>query len=84
MTEVTGKKYIEELLDKYSAGTRIANVPSNRVGGTNEGLNGDIGSGINGNLILEVPVQNGNIPAGVLQLANQRNVKIRDITGKIY
>jgi hypothetical protein len=58
ISETTGKKYIQELLDKYK--------------------------GIRGKQILEVPVQNGPIPTGVLQLARDKDIIIRDILGKIY
>ena len=82
--ESTGVKYIQELKDKYSPGTVIANVPSNKVGGANSALQGQIGSGVGGQMFLEIPVQTTAIPQSVLNKADELGVVIRDVQGKMY
>ena len=82
--EATGIKYIEELKNKYPPNTKIANVPSNKVGGTNASLKDNIGEGIQGKLFLEIPVQTGSISQSILDVANANFIKIRDVQGKIY
>ena len=67
--------YIREVARKYPPGARIADVPSN----------GDLrGKILNGQLILEVPVQFKAIPRRVLDAAKTFDVKIRDIAGQVY
>jgi len=55
---------------------------------TNKGklaiLNNDIGKGISGKMVLEIPVQSKPIPQSVLDRANLLNIDIRDVQGKIY
>jgi len=67
---------IREASLKYRPGTRFADVPS-----TPEPLRGKT---ITGQLFLEVPVQDREIPAEILAAAKQHKVQIRDVTGKIY
>jgi len=67
---------IREASLKYRPGTRFADVPS-----TPEPLRGKT---ITGQLFLEVPVQDSEIPAEILAAARQYKVQIRDVTGKIY
>ena len=80
--ESTGIKYIQELKDKYSPGTIIANVPSNKIGGTNSTLQSQVD--IRGKMYLEIPVQSAPIPQSVIDRANNLNIDIRDVQGKIY
>lgn len=80
----TGMSYIRELKDKYPQGAIIADVPSNRAGGANAGLESLINTKIRGTQILEVPVQNNPIPQQLLDEAKKYRIKIRDINGKIY
>jgi hypothetical protein len=83
--ESTGIKYIQELKDKYPSGVaKIADVPSNKIGGANSALQGQIGQSINGKMILEIPVQTNSIPQSVISEANKWGIKIRDVQGKIY
>lgn len=82
--ESTGIKYIDELTDKYPPNTKIADVASNKVGGGNATLKNDIGKGIDGKMILEIPVQTKPIPQSILDRANMKGIDIRDIQGKIY
>lgn len=39
---------------------------------------------LEGELILEVPVQTKPVPQAILDEANKRGIIIRDITGKVY
>jgi len=47
-------------------------------------LQSKIGERINGEMILEIPVQTSAIPQLVLSEANKWGIKIRDVQGKIY
>jgi hypothetical protein len=82
--EATGIKYVQELRDKYPAGTKIADVPSNKTGGANASLQGNINNGIAGQMILEIPVQKNGIPQVVINYAKNEGIIIRDIFGTIY
>ena len=84
ISEETAIGYLKELSEKYSPGSVIADVPSNRVG-ANAGIfeeNG--GKTLRGQMILEVPVQENPVPEKVLDYANKHYIKIRDIKGKNY
>jgi hypothetical protein len=83
--ESTGIKYIQELKDKYPSGVaKIADVPSNKIGGANSALQGQISQPVTGQMILEIPVQKNGIHQSVLTEANKWGIKIRDVQGKIY
>jgi hypothetical protein len=73
--ESSGVAYINELSSKYAPGSKIANVPSS---GTLAGQR------LQGQMILEVPVQTGVIPQSVLDAANKNGILIRDVNGKVY
>ena len=84
VSEETAIRYLKELEDKYSPGSIIADVPSNKTG-----VNGDIfkenkGNILDGQMILEVPVQKADIPPNVLDYAKKNDIIIRDVNGKIY
>jgi len=82
--EKTAIGYLKELSEKYSPGSVIADVPSNRVG-ANAGIfeeNG--GKTLRGQMILEVPVQKEPVPESVLRYAIENKIQIRDVKGKIY
>ena len=84
VTEETAIRYLKELEAKYSPGAVIADVSSNRVGanaGIFEENGGDI---LQGQMILEVPVQKEPVPKRVLDYANEHRIKIRDTNNKIY
>ena len=84
ISEKTAIGYLKELSEKYSPGSVIADVPSNRVG-ANAGIfeeNG--GKTLRGRMILEVPVQEEPVPERVLRYAAKEKIKIRDINGKEY
>lgn len=73
--EATAKRYLSEVDRKYAPGTKIAEVPSAK----------DLaGKTLNGQKILEVPVQEKPVPQSVLDAANERNIIIRDPTGHAY
>ena len=83
ITEQTGINYLKELKTKYPPKTQIAKVPSS------QNLINDLKRQgkkleLEGEMILEIPVQNAPIPQSVLDYANKNLIKIRDINGKIY
>lgn len=84
VSEETAIRYLKELLDKYSPGSIIADVPSNKTGSNEKifELNGD--NVLRGQMILEVPVQKKAIPKRILEYAEDRDIQIRDTNGKIY
>jgi hypothetical protein len=75
----TAEEYLAEIDRKYAPGTPIADTPGNR-----EKLGeAEIGRGLDGRKILEVPVQNGPIPQDILDDAARRNIRIRDEQGRV-
>ena len=84
MSEETAIRYLKELEDKYSPGTIIADVPSNKTGVNREIFKVNQGRDLKGQMILEVPVQKAKISPNVLKYATDHNIKIRDIKGKYY
>ena len=74
--EKTAIGYLNELTNKYPPGTQITNSPFNSKALRDDYLKGD--------MILEIPVQNSPIPQNILDIATNKNIKIRDITGKVY
>ena len=84
ISEKTAIGYLKELSEKYSPGSVIADVPSNRVG-ANAGIfeeNG--GKTLRGQMILEVPVQAKAVPKRVIDYASLKGIKIRDTNNHIY
>ena len=84
VSEETAIRYLKELEDKYSPGSIIADVPSNKTG-SNEKIfefNGD--NVLRGQMILEVPVQKADIPPNVLEYAKKNDIIIRDVNKKNY
>lgn len=71
----TAMRYINEIPAKYPDGATISMVPSNG------GLGGQL---LQGQYILEVPVQVRPIPQSVLDAANRASVLIRDANGRVY
>ena len=84
VSEETAIRYLKELEDKYSPGSIIANVPSNKTGSNEKifELNGD--NVLRGQMILEVPVQHKAVPKEVINYANLKGIKIRDTNNHIY
>ncbi|MEM7641672.1 MAG: hypothetical protein AAF366_04015 [Pseudomonadota bacterium] len=73
----TAQRYLNELSQKYSPGTPIANVPTAQAAGLE-------GSVLQGRQILEVPVQTRPIPRDVLDAAEELKIVIRDVEGTEY
>ena len=84
VSEETAIRYLKELEDKYPPGSIIADVPSNKTGVNREIFKVNQGRDLKGQMILEVPVQEADIPPNVLKYANDHNIKIRDIKDKYY
>jgi hypothetical protein len=75
ISESTAISYVNELARKYPQNAKIANVPSS----------GPLaGTRLRGQLILEVPSQVRPIPQSVINAANSKGVKIRDVFGNEY
>ena len=85
VSEETAIRYLKELEEKYAPGSIIADVPSNKTG-VNRGIfKRNKGNILDGQMILEVPVQKkADIPPNVLKYAKKNNIIIRDVNGKIY
>jgi len=73
--ESTGLSYLNELAKKYAPGSKIADVPSSAS---------LAGQRLRGRMILEVPVQLGQIPQSVLDASNRLGIVIRDVNGRVY
>ena len=73
--ERTAIGYINEFVTKYSAGSQIALTDS-----VPDGLRG---FQLDGDLFLEVPVQNTPVPQAVLDAATRNGVMIRDVSGTV-
>ena len=84
VSEETAIRYLKELEEKYAPGSIIANVPSNKTGVNRDIFKENKGNILDGQMILEVPVQEAKIPPNVLEYANDHRIKIRDIKGKYY
>ena len=85
VSEETAIRYLKELEEKYSPGSIIADVPSN-ISKANDGIfKANKGNVLNGQMILEVPVQKkADIPPNVLEYAKKNDIVIRDVNRKIY
>jgi hypothetical protein len=70
------RQAIRQLAGKYGPGTDIPDIPSTRQSGL-------AGQQLDGELVLEVPVQNGDVPQSVLDEAERLNVTIRDAEGNV-
>lgn len=84
VSEETAIRYLKELEEKYAPGSIIADVPSNKTGVNREIFKENKGSILDGQMILEVPVQEAKIPPNVLEYAKKNDIIIRDVNGKIY
>lgn len=78
--ESTAVGYLRELANTYGPGTIVADTPTNR-----RDLGDDaIGQPMDGDMVLEVPVQNGAVPPAVLAEARRLGIIIRDENGHTY
>ena len=84
VSEETAIRYLKELSDKYAPGTKIADVPSN-ISGANAGIfKANNGKVLDGQMILEVPVQKESVRESILKYAREKKIQIRDINGNVY
>jgi len=74
--EGTAKGYMNELKQKYPSGAEITDSPFNSSNLKGKRLDGE--------LILEIPVQNNPIPKSIIDAATERGITIRDVEGKVY
>ncbi|MCM2426996.1 WXG100 family type VII secretion target [Streptomyces sp. RKAG337] len=74
VTPATAKGYLDELVKKYSPGTEIRARKYPAL----------YGQKLKGQMILEVPAQNGVVPAEVLEYARTLKIVVRDVTGRTY
>jgi hypothetical protein len=78
--------YVDEILRKYnpeSPDLQILGTDANRAQFGNRAAD-LVGSGLDGQMVLEVPVQTHPIPIDVLEYADRKGVLIRDVTGTEY
>ena len=79
----TARNYMNEFLTKYAPKTEIKDVPTQRPGSGHQ--NADLaGETLEGDMILEVPVQKKPIPEKVREYATDNEIIIRDEKGKVY
>ncbi|MFD1425826.1 DUF4244 domain-containing protein [Kroppenstedtia sanguinis] len=79
----TARDYMNEFLMKYSPGTEIRDVPTQRPGSGHQ--NADLaGDTLEGRMFLEVPVQKKPVPNNVREYATDNDIIIRDEKGKVY
>jgi hypothetical protein len=71
--------YLREMDRKYSVREIVADTPGNRAQ-----LPEEVGQRLRGIPILEVPPQNAEVPAAVLEEAKRLDISIRDIDGREY
>ncbi len=80
-----GKNYIGEFKTKYSVGTLIDDrVPSSGLQTGGQPVTQRLNGTLQGEYILEVPVQTKPVPKEVLIEAKGAKVKVRDVAGKVY
>ena len=78
--ESTAFGYLRELANTYGPGTIVADTPTNR-----RDLGDDaIGLPMEGDMVLEVPIQRNGVPPAVLAEARRLGIIIRDENGHTY
>jgi hypothetical protein len=70
----TAHGYLDEIVSKYEPDTVIR---SNKY----PDLDGKV---LQGDMILEVPVQDSPVPANIIEHAQELDIAIRDVTGHVY
>ncbi|MEI7867579.1 MAG: hypothetical protein WCI11_06785 [Candidatus Methylumidiphilus sp.] len=85
ISEAAAIGHINELVEKYHEGARIAEVPSNeRVLAEGRARLGEEGERLHGMPVLVVPEQHAPVPRAVLEIAERAGVIIRDPEGRVY
>ncbi|MCC2506895.1 hypothetical protein LKM17_22605 [Bacillus cereus] len=74
--EKTALSYLSEFTKKYSSGSEVSSGKFNP--------NALKGGRLDGELILEIPVQTKPVPQKIIEEANEKGIIIRDINGKVY
>lgn len=85
ITEISGKRYIDEMVKKYNPwdpSLRIADTPGNQS--QLRAYPGTVGGSLSGEMVFEVPVQTSTVPQSVLRRADKFDILIRDPQGTIY
>lgn len=77
--EGTAIGYLRELDRKYNPEQTVKDTPQNRAQ-----IPGQVGHGILGAPILEVPPQRSPVPRAVLEEAERLGIAIRDSNGNVY
>ncbi|GIG29855.1 hypothetical protein [Cellulomonas marina] len=82
----TARSYIDEVVRKYNpsnSGLRVLGTDSNaaQFGDRSPQI---VGRPLRGQMTLEIPVQPGGVPQAVLDYADRWNVRIQDVTGRVY
>ncbi|QHE85174.1 hypothetical protein [Hydrogenophaga sp. BPS33] len=75
--------YINQLVEIYHPGARIANVDSTAAVRAEDSASGGTGT-LRGQMVLEVPEQHAPVPRRVLEHAERVGVFIRDPEGRVY
>ena len=73
------ERYVNEFLDKYGPGNVVADTPTMR-----ERYPDLVGKPLQGDLILEVPIQKAPVPEWLGEWTRRWNITIRDPTGHVY
>jgi hypothetical protein len=81
VTPATAKNYIDELVRKYPDGADIKVTPTVLAKAERAGI--EVPTKLEGQQLLEVPVQKGSIPKEVLDYARKQEVIIRDVDGLV-
>ena len=81
MSEISpemAENYVNEMLDKYGPGNIVADTPRNR-----ELYPHLVGQRLQGQMVLEVSVQQSPVPEELAVWARRRGVTIRDFNGTV-
>lgn len=77
--EETAIGYLRDFARKYAPGETVSDTPRNR-----RQCPELVGTPLDGQMILEVPVQRRPVPRSVLEMSAELDIIIRDVEGKEY
>lgn len=84
ISPATARAYLDELVSKYSPGQRVKITPTVRAKAEAAGLDpADLPTRLDGDLVLEVPPQDGPLPQSVIDHADDLDITIRDTDGTV-